>query len=92
MRIDLDIRAVLGRLIAPLVLGFVFLLSPGLIAGDGISEADFRRLHKELQVSGKDPWRTIPWKISLLDAQRLAVAQKKPIFIWAMDGHPLGCT
>ena len=92
MRIDLDIRTVLGRLIVPLVLGFVFLLSPGLIAGEGLSEADFRRLHKELQVSGKDPWRTIPWKISLLDAQRAAVSEKKPIFIWAMDGHPLGCT
>ena len=92
MRIDLDIRTVLGRLIVPLVLGFVFLLSPGLIAGEGLSEADFRRLHKELQVSVKDPWRTIPWKISLLDAQRAAVSEKKPIFIWAMDGHPLGCT
>ncbi len=92
MRSDLDIRAVLKPFIVSLALGFAFLLSPGLIAGDGISEADFRRLHKELQASAKDPWRTIPWKISLLDAQRLAVAQKKPIFIWAMDGHPLGCT
>ena len=92
MRSDLDIRAALERLIAPLALGFVFLLSPGLIAGEGLSEADFRRLHKELQVSGKDPWRSIPWKISLLDAQRAAVSEKKPIFIWAMDGHPLGCT
>ena len=92
MRIDLDIRTVLGRLIAPLALAFVFLLSPELIAGEGLSEADFRRLHKELQVSGKDPWRSIPWKISLLDAQRAAVSEKKPIFIWAMDGHPLGCT
>ena len=92
MRSDLDIRAALERLIAPLVLGFGFLLSPGLFAWEGLSEADFRRLHKELQVSGKDPWRTIPWKISLLDAQRAAVSEKKPIFIWAMDGHPLGCT
>ena len=92
MRFDLDIRVAPERLIAPLALAFVFLLSPGLIAGEGLSEADFRRLHKELQVSGKDPWRTIPWKISLLDAQRAAVSEKKPIFIWAMDGHPLGCT
>ena len=34
----------------------------------------------------------IPWKISLREAQRAAVSEKKPIFIWAMDGHPLGCT
>jgi hypothetical protein len=28
----------------------------------------------------------------LLEAQRIAAEAKKPIFIWAMDGHPLGCT
>ncbi len=38
------------------------------------------------------PWRTIPWEIDLVDAQKMAVEQSKPIFIWAMDGHPLGCT
>jgi hypothetical protein len=27
-----------------------------------------------------------------LSAQHSAAEQKKPIFIWAMDGHPLGCT
>jgi hypothetical protein len=38
------------------------------------------------------PWRTIPWQTDLLDAQRLAVETQRPLFIWAMDGHPLGCT
>lgn len=38
------------------------------------------------------PWRKIPWQTDLLAAQRLSVEQGKPIFIWAMDGHPLGCT
>lgn len=38
------------------------------------------------------PWRTIPWQTDLITAQHLAVEQSKPIFIWAMDGHPLGCT
>ena len=59
---------------------------------DKLSEAEFGRLHGQLQASSEAPWRTIPWKISLLDAQRASVSQKKPIFIWAMDGHPLGCT
>jgi len=62
----------------------------GLTAED-FSEALFQKLHKQLQ-PGDEPWRTIPWKISLLDAQRTAVTENKPIFIWAMDGHPLGCT
>ncbi len=37
-------------------------------------------------------WRTIPWQTDLIDAQHLAVEQQKPLFVWAMDGHPLGCT
>lgn len=57
-----------------------------------LTEAEFRRLHKELQPAPDEPWRTIPWKIALLDAQQVASQEKKPIFIWAMDGHPLGCT
>ena len=52
----------------------------------------FTKLHQELKPSDKDVWRTIPWKIRLLDAQQAAASEQKPIFIWAMDGHPLGCT
>ena len=51
-----------------------------------------RRLHQELTPSAQTAWRTIPWKIDLLEAQRAASREGKPIFIWAMDGHPLGCT
>ena len=57
-----------------------------------LDDAEFARLHKLLQPAEDSPWRTIPWKISLLDAQHTAAAANKPIFIWAMDGHPLGCT
>ena len=57
-----------------------------------LNESEFRRLHQQLQPSPDEPWRSIPWKIALLDAQQTAARQRKPIFIWAMDGHPLGCT
>ncbi len=56
-----------------------------------LSEERFHQLHAELQ-PGNEPWLTIPWKIKLLDAQAAAARDGKPIFIWAMDGHPLGCT
>jgi len=56
-----------------------------------LTQEKFLELHKELQ-PGDEPWRTIPWNIDLLAAQRTAAAEHKPIFIWAMDGHPLGCT
>jgi len=59
---------------------------------DTLSQQQFQQLHRQLQAPADAPWRTIPWKISLLDAQRAAIDQHKPIFIWAMDGHPLGCT
>jgi len=58
----------------------------------GLTESEFQKLHRELQPNPKATWRTIPWKTSLLDAQAAAAREGKPIFIWAMDGHPLGCT
>lgn len=34
----------------------------------------------------------IDWLPDLISAQKVALDQKKPMFIWSMDGHPLGCT
>ena len=58
----------------------------------GLTEEEFLKLHRELQADPSATWRTIPWKTSVLDAQAAAAREGKPIFIWAMDGHPLGCT
>ena len=70
----------------------VSLLMLTLLTVDVLSETEFERLHAELQPAEDAPWRTIPWKVSLLEAQATAAREGKPIFIWAMDGHPLGCT
>ncbi len=59
---------------------------------EGLTEVKFQKLHAELQPNNSALWRTIPWKTSVLSAQQIAADEKKPIFIWAMDGHPLGCT
>jgi hypothetical protein len=64
---------------------------PGTASSAELSDAEFKRLHAELQPNNS-PWLTIPWKISVLNAQQSAAKEDKPIFIWAMDGHPLGCT
>lgn len=63
-----------------------------LAAASGMTTAEFETLHQQLQPSGAEVWRTIPWKTSMLSAQAEAAKDGKPIFIWAMDGHPLGCT
>ena len=63
-----------------------------LMAANSLTIANFETLHRELQPAGEKVWRTIPWETDLLKAQAKAAKEKKPIFIWAMDGHPLGCT
>lgn len=77
------------------VLPFVVLLQtslPGRLNAAKLNDAEFKKLHAMLQASPDEAWRTIPWQIELLDAQQVAAKENKPIFIWAMDGHPLGCT
>jgi hypothetical protein len=36
-------------------------------------------------------WAAIPWQTDLWEARRLAHATGKPLFMWAMNGNPLGC-
>lgn len=40
----------------------------------------------------EDEWSRIPWMTDLWEARQLAAKQGKPILLWEMDGHPLGCT
>lgn len=36
-------------------------------------------------------WTAIPWETDLWQARRKAQAANLPMFIWAMNGNPLGC-
>jgi hypothetical protein len=40
----------------------------------------------------EDRWASIPWRTSLWAARQEAARDGKPILLWEMDGHPLGCT
>ena len=40
----------------------------------------------------EDRWRQVDWKSSYWDAVVEAQKAKKPILLWAMNGHPLGHT
>ena len=62
-----------------------------ILALQGLGDAEFRALHDKLKPPTGELWRQIPWMISLVEAQNAAAREKKPIFIWSMDGHPLGC-
>ena len=34
----------------------------------------------------------IPWEPTFMDGVRLADQQQRPLLLWLMNGHPLGCT
>ena len=36
-------------------------------------------------------WTDIGWETDLWAARRRAAAVNRPMFIWAMNGNPLGC-
>ncbi len=57
----------------------------------GITTAEFEKLHKDVRPPKEELWRTIPWKISLLEGRDAAAKEKKPIFVWIASGEPLGC-
>ncbi len=37
-------------------------------------------------------WRAIPWHATLHSGIAAASAEGKPLLLWLMNGHPLGCT
>lgn len=62
-------------------------------AGEPPSPEQFNRLHALIKPKpAEEKWAEIPWLASLWEARQRAAAQGKPILLWEMDGHPLGCT
>ena len=57
-----------------------------------LTEATARRLHAALCPTTKARWERIPWTVDLLAARARANREGKPLFMWSMNGHPLGCT
>ena len=61
-------------------------------AAPPLTDADAAKLRKVIRpLDGDDPFATIPWETNLWEARAKAAAAGKPILLWEMDGHPLGC-
>lgn len=63
-----------------------------LFPAQGLADEEFRRLHAEVLPARHEAWRSIPWSTSMLEARDKAAREAKPLFLWAMNGSPLGCT
>ena len=58
-----------------------------------ITPQQYEQLKEVIQPqSDEQKWASIPWLTNLWQARQRAAAEGKPILLWEMDGHPLGCT
>lgn len=61
-------------------------------AAPPLTQQDAAKLRALIRpAEGEDPFDTIPWETDLWAARKKAAEAGKPILLWEMDGHPLGC-
>lgn len=61
-------------------------------AGLGLAETEAVAVRKVVPPQpGEDLFDQIPWQTTIWEARQLAAKEGKPILLWEMDGHPLGC-
>ena len=61
-------------------------------AKPALADAEYSSALKAIRpAAGEDRFTQIPWLTSLWEARQKAAEQGKPILLWEMDGHPLGC-
>ncbi|MBI2808609.1 MAG: hypothetical protein HYX68_26775 [Planctomycetes bacterium] len=61
-------------------------------AAEPIKPAQFEKLHALIKPQAhEEKYMQIPWLTSLWEARQQAAKEGKPILLWEMDGHPLGC-
>lgn len=50
-----------------------------------------QRMAVVLPTEAEDRWLQIPWRANVMEARAEAERQRKPLFMFVMDGNPLGC-
>jgi hypothetical protein len=57
-----------------------------------MTAAEFKSVLQAVRpAEGEDRYAQIPWRTNLWEARKEAAKAGKPILLWEMDGHPLGC-
>jgi hypothetical protein len=79
--------------LAGLLISLLAVLPAFARAAEPIPPAEFDHLRAVIRPKEEEAaWAKIPWRVDLSQARREAAAAGKPILLWEMDGHPLGCT
>jgi hypothetical protein len=75
-----------------LFLGLALSITLQAFAAEPIAPGQVTKLKALIEPGpGEEKWTEIPWLTNLWDARRKAATEGKPILLWEMDGHPLGC-
>ena len=57
------------------------------------SDANLAAWRQHLEPSGRElRWESIPWLPTFGEGLLQADREGKPLLLWTMNGHPLGCT
>ncbi len=67
-----------------------FLFGAGSLFGQW-NARDQELVQAVLPTEKESEWLKIGWRIDLWEARKESVETGKPIYLWEMDGHPLGC-
>ena len=75
-------------------LAFLAFLPALALAGDlDLGPKNWRSFEKKIAPAAEElAWQKIAWKSSFYAALEQAQASDQPLLLWAMNGHPLGCT
>ena len=69
--------------------------SQGEVAGvsSELTDADFATLRDRISVRESErSWEGLPWLTTYYDGLQAAAREGRPLLLWVMNGHPLGCT
>ena len=82
----------IGAAIVVLTVGAVAAMRPQATMPE-LNDQNFEALLKQIQPTRQEArWQEIPWRNTFWDAVQEANRAEKPILLWGMNGHPLGCT
>jgi hypothetical protein len=73
--------------------GFAFSQDGGQRAAPFLDDENFAVWRERIQTQDEDlAWEQLPWLTTYHEGLERAAVEGKPLLLWVMNGHPLGCT
>ncbi len=75
------------------IVGVAFSQDEGGPRGLVLDDASFVSWRDRIRISDSElVWEQLPWYVTYHEGLEQASAEGKPLLLWVMNGHPLGCT